>query len=738
MPKAVSILFGAGFTVCTCWAAGRLLLRRLALPFHPAEGHLLAFVAGSACWSLVVFCLAAVGLAHEAVFLAAGTLVIAGALWVERKGCLRPAEPLTGLPRFWKALFALVFATYAALYFLNALAPEASPDGSSYHLGLVARYLREHGFHRITTSMYASLSQGLEMLFLFAFAFGRHSAAALLHFAFLLTLPLAMLSYARRFGFPAAGVAGALFVLASPLVGVDGSSAYNDVAVACVLFTLFYLLQIWDADRQPAWLVLIGLVAGFAYAIKYTACLGVPYALGFVGWKLWRARRPFLRPLAIVAVCALLMMAPWMLKNWIWVGNPVSPFFNRLFPNPYVHISLEEAYFQRLRNYDGLTSYWAVPIEATVRGGVLHGFLGPLFLLAPLALLALRSPSGRRLVFASLVFGATYLGNLGTRFLIPALPCLSLAMALGLMNLRGALPVLVMAHALASWPGIMSLYCNPYAWRIQDAPIAAALRRTPEEAYLLERLPSYAAARLLEARVPPGGRVFSFGGPAQAYTSREVLVGYEAALNNLLGDILWTPVTREYQPVWRLEFPFAAQTLRRLRVVQTAGPLPGEWSVSELRVFLGGQECARAPQWRLRAHPNPWEVQLAFDNTPITRWRSWQSVFPGMYLEVDFGGALQADSVVLECTPDQWYTRPKVEAQLASGHWKTLAENFQLVETPAPPRLRRAAAEELKARGVDYLLVEDSALASDLRARSRAWGVTLLGSADKARLYRLD
>jgi hypothetical protein len=36
--------------------------------------------------------------------------------------------------------------------------------------------------------MYAQLSQGIELLFLMAFSFGRHSAAALVHYAFLLAL----------------------------------------------------------------------------------------------------------------------------------------------------------------------------------------------------------------------------------------------------------------------------------------------------------------------------------------------------------------------------------------------------------------------------------------------------------------------------------------------------------------------------------------------------------------------
>ena len=37
--------------------------------------------------------------------------------------------------------------------------PEASFDGSRYHLALAARYLRGHGFHKIANNMYASLSR---------------------------------------------------------------------------------------------------------------------------------------------------------------------------------------------------------------------------------------------------------------------------------------------------------------------------------------------------------------------------------------------------------------------------------------------------------------------------------------------------------------------------------------------------------------------------------------------------
>ena len=99
---------------------------------------------------------------------------------------------------------------FLVLYLANAMAPEISPDGATYHLGLVGRYLREHGFVRITDNLYAAMPEGVEMLFLFAFAFGKHSAAAMVHFAFFVALVWQVFSYARRRGFPVAGASARL------------------------------------------------------------------------------------------------------------------------------------------------------------------------------------------------------------------------------------------------------------------------------------------------------------------------------------------------------------------------------------------------------------------------------------------------------------------------------------------------------------------------------------------------
>jgi hypothetical protein len=737
MRAVLSILFGASLTIATAWALGAIVLRKLSVALYRVEERLFSFMVGSACLSAIVFALATAHLARRGVFLALGILIIGYAVYSgahRRKGNEFPP-----LPRLWKWVFAAVFSVFTVLYFFNALAPEVSPDGMAYHLGEVAKYYRAHGFVRITTNMYGNLSQGVELLFLHAFTYGKNSAAALLHYSFLLCLTFLILSYGRRLGHPAVGVAGALFLYASPVVGMDGTIAYNDVAVATIAFALFYLLQIWDQDRSAQLLVPIGILTGFAFATKYTAFLAVPYALGFITWKLWRARQQVFRPALATAALASIFIAPWMLKNWIWVDNPVSPFANRLFPNPYVHVSFEEDY-RRVEQMYELTSRWKIPWQVTVKGDILAGFFGPLFLLTPLALLALRLRAGRQLWLAAVVFGLPYYANVGARFLIPAAPFVSLALALTFANAGGLLLVLTLAHAISCWPSVEKRYCGSTAWRLNNIPFKAALRIEPEEAFISRRSQQYSETRMIDRLVPPGERIFSYAQMADSYGSHEVLVSFQGAFNEMVRDILWTPLFNSFPPTRILTFQFPERELRAVRVVQTEKAKDVQWGIAELRVLDGQSELPRAPEWRLRARPNPWDVQMAFDNSPVTRWRSWQVAEPGMFVQVDFGHAQKLDAVVVESSDEGYQTKVKLEGMDGQGKWATILD--QPVETSRPTRvnLRLAAASELKARGIRYLLIEKNDIRSeDFQLYTKLWGMKCIGEWNSVgRLYHIE
>jgi hypothetical protein len=440
-----------------------------------------------------------------------------------------------------------------------------------------------------------------------------------------------------------------------------------------------------------------------------------------------------------VAACAALVIAPWLLKNWIYLHNPVAPFFNRQFPNPYVMTGFEDIYRKMMAMYH-LKSRWEIPMQVTTYGSV-SGLLGPVFLLAPLGLLALRRKEGRHLWLAALVFSGNYFSNIAARFLIPPMPFVALALALALSAVPRMAVAVAVLSAVLSWPAVVPRYAHGDAWRLLRIPWREALRIRPEEGYLERRLEHYGVDRLIERTTAPGSTVFTFVPIPEAYTSRHIRVEYQSASNQIAGKILWTAAAPEYAPTWRLRFRFPRQTLRGLRVVQTnRGANGGEdrWSIHEFRIYQGERELPRAAEWRVTAQPYPWSIQDAFDNSLVTFWMCGETLKPGQFVEVDFQGGQTADSVVLEAAPNQWAARLKLEGQDAAGRWQLLASAATPGDAPRPLGLRRAVAAELKRRGIDYLLVFDTDNgASDLRLNADLWGMRAVGDYKGARLYQL-
>ena len=94
--------------------------------------------------------------------------------------------------------------------------------------------------------------------------------------------------------------------------------------------------------------------------------------------------------------------------------------------------------------------------------------------------------------------------------------------------------------------------------------------------------------------------------------------------------------------------------------------------------------------------------------------------------------------MLLECSHDQYKIRLELEGMDAAGNWKKLGAPEQSRGEPQAG-LRRAAAEEVKARGIEYILIYPYDFASqDFIKNARLWGATPLGEHEGARLYRFD
>ncbi len=711
----LSTLFGAAFTLVTAYALGALLMRK-----RPAPPEIVLGI-GAAAESVLVFLLLLFHLAHWGAFLGIGAAAILGAWRFRGFAAATDRDPIR-IPRAaW-----VVFVPYGVWYLVNALAPETIADGITYHLGLPNEYLRLGGFPDHIT-FYDVVPQGMEMLYTVAFAFGRHAAAKLVEFAFFLaTLPL-IFRVGRRLGAnDLACLVAAVFYFCAPVAGITGSSSYNDAAGVFFLLAAFNLLLLAD----PRYLLPAGALAGFCYAIKLPGLIVVAGALLYVAvQRRWK-------PVFMVAAGAFLMMAPWMVRATVLTGNPVAPLMNRVFPNPYFHIATDRDLAADLRSL-GEVRASQVPWELAF-GDRLTGIFGPLFLALPIGLLALRRREGRLLWAAALLLALPWLTNTGARFLMPAV-ALS-AIALGMVLPRPAAWAAIAIQAILCWPHVLDARETRYSFRLHEFPLAAAVGAEPEADYCKRRLNEYNVARMIQRATPPDSRTLALLSVANAYLDRDVSVTWQSAEGDQLLDTLRLASVYATTPAFDWKVVWPERTVRTIRFRMPAAYL-GEWDINEVQLFSGEDRLFNSPQWNLTAWPNPWETPLAFDGNLATRWRTWETVREGMYLDVELGNPQRLTSAVLVTHTPAFRVNLEVFGLDVKEQWHLLSNTPQAIPR-APQDIRLEAVRAVKRAGFRYMLVPtgeggNAPIGNVLVGHEAEWGLERAGEAGRFYLLRV-
>jgi 4-amino-4-deoxy-L-arabinose transferase-like glycosyltransferase len=232
---------------------------------------------------------------------------------------------------------ALIFLALLFLLTLSlALLPPADWDGLFYHLTGPKLYLQASG---ITSADIPHLSfpSLMEMLFAWAMLLRGDIAAKLLHFLYGLLLAGLVYRIALRFWGQTAAWSGLLLFASMPLVNMLAGWAYNDLALAFYQLAALYWLIDWvsgKSEKKQSSLIISGIFAGLAMGLKYTSFVTplVLFAIiAYYGFRRARNLQFTIYNLLAFALPALLMAAPWYIKNWAFTGNPVYPFLFDVF-----------------------------------------------------------------------------------------------------------------------------------------------------------------------------------------------------------------------------------------------------------------------------------------------------------------------------------------------------------------------------------------------------------------------
>lgn len=325
------------------------------------------------------------------------------------------------------ALAVLLFVLIAQL--LAALKPEISADGLSMHLALplaVARDARWAFDFRLNS--WALMPTGADSLYAAAFLPGGEQASHLLNFAFLALTCMLVAHAARRWVSTAQSwLITALFASTPLAMLVTGSLFVENVWAAMILAASLALLRYLESGKSRH-LILMGIFAGAAMAVKVIAG-GLVAPIVLVGAVAAFRRREWRTALTAGALLVVFAAPPYVYA-FAKTGNPVFPFANRVFRSPDYDTSQS---FSDPRFEAKLS--WKTPYEITFRSqkfleaqGGAGGFQYFLLLL-PAILIARRREQWVIAAIVGLGAGIIFAFTPYLRYLYPALPLASLAIA---------------------------------------------------------------------------------------------------------------------------------------------------------------------------------------------------------------------------------------------------------------------------------------------------------------------
>lgn len=231
----------------------------------------------------------------------------------------------------WFSGFLLFMIVLGLCYPLwtDALAPPLSWDELAYHLPIPQMYIKQHGLMYISFIPYANWPLEFEMLFTLSLLLASATLAHLLSWTALVLICVGLYLLGRRFFHAQVGLVAAAIFATTPMVGILAGTALIELPLTLYTFLAMYTFLLWIEKGAHPNFLLSASYAGLAASIKMNAAVTAALLGGLLCVALLRKRQPFLlilKQFMLYGLVALMVVAPWYVKSWVFTGNPLWPF----------------------------------------------------------------------------------------------------------------------------------------------------------------------------------------------------------------------------------------------------------------------------------------------------------------------------------------------------------------------------------------------------------------------------
>jgi len=235
-------------------------------------------------------------------------------------------------------LMGLIFAHVICIVFLSWV-PPVSRDALTHHLAVPKLYIQMGGMVELPEIGFSYYPPNLDLLYLVPLYYGNDIIPKYIHFGFALLTAWLIFSYLKgRLGSRYA-LTGALFFLSLPVIVKLSITVYVDLGLTFFSFAALLMLFKWyESGFNLRFLIYSGVLCGLALGTKYNGLLAL-FIMTLITAFIYIKSTPkgnaqqvgALKYAAVFMLVSLLVFSPWMLRNYLWTGNPIYPLYKKWF-----------------------------------------------------------------------------------------------------------------------------------------------------------------------------------------------------------------------------------------------------------------------------------------------------------------------------------------------------------------------------------------------------------------------
>lgn len=459
--KFLLLTFFSVWIVCiSCFSLGILIRDIFHFPeLDKLQGVIFWFGLGCVGFFLILMLLGATG-AFQSIFLQPLILISVYPIihygYKSRNSFHKSHQPYSPTPQdnrySVRSVFIILTTVILLPVFVSTLTPPNHWDELVYQLTIPKKYLTAHRFTYLPFLLYINMPHYLNLLYGWLMSFGSDVAPRMFHFLMGIATAVLMWSLCVRYWDRLTAYLSVIIFLGTPVIAMEMSTALVDIGLGFFFILGVISILNWrdSGGNEKKWIILAGIFAGAQVGCKYQGIYGM---LSLTLLLLMVLVAEFLIPrkktlsYALTTVLyfvapVLILILPWLIKNFIMVHNPVYPNLHSIFSGKY----WTEEHSLQMKKWlgsmgmghsvvDFFLLFWRLPMKGWYFYSHFAGIITPFYFL-PLPLLLFVRKSSRimfYLLFAALGFlMCWFLGSQQVRFLIPGLTLFAILSAIGI------------------------------------------------------------------------------------------------------------------------------------------------------------------------------------------------------------------------------------------------------------------------------------------------------------------